>query len=117
MKSMFVVALVLFVAVAVTSAAQSRWSVGRMPLPVAGGKVVPMGRLGGTNELQLAIALPLRDEAGLTNLLRDLYTPGNPQFHQFLKPGEFAQRFGPSAADFGAVSNFVASNGLKVVRQ
>ena len=74
-----------------------------------------LGRLGGTNELRLAITLPLRDGAGLTNFLRDLYTPGNPNFHHYLKPGEFARRFGPSTNDYAAVCHFAAANGLTVV--
>jgi uncharacterized repeat protein (TIGR03803 family) len=68
-----------------------------------------------STHLKLAIGLPLRNQAGLTNLLRELYDPRSPNFHQFLTPDQFAEQFGPDEADYQAVINFANANHLKVL--
>jgi hypothetical protein len=85
-------------------------------IPPAAARLKPAGALAETNRLQLALGLPLRHEAELTALLRDLYDPSSSKFHQFLKPPEFAARFGPTEEDYAAVSAFAQSHGLRVVR-
>jgi subtilase family serine protease len=74
-----------------------------------------LARLPATNRLQLAIGLPLRDRSGLTNLLHQLYTPGNPKFHQYLTPNQFAEQFSPTTQDYQRVMDFAKSNRLQVV--
>src|SRR5439155_17913270 len=58
--------------------------------------------------------LPLRDPAGLENLLAQLYDPASPNFRQYLTPEEFTARFGPTEQDYQAVKDFAKSNGLTV---
>ena len=70
-----------------------------------------------TNRLQLAIGLPLRDQDKLTNLLHGLYAPGNTNFHRYLKPAQFAARFGPADQDYQSVLNFAKTNHLQVVQE
>jgi autotransporter-associated beta strand protein len=67
-----------------------------------------------TNRLQLAIGLPLRNQAALTNLLADLYDPTSPNFHHFLTAAQFTEQFGPSAQDYQAVIAFAETNGFTV---
>jgi uncharacterized repeat protein (TIGR01451 family) len=85
---------------------------GHIPNIVAG--LRSTGRYDGTNRLRLAIGLPVRDSDGLSTFLRDVYDPNSPAFHQFLTPGQFAVRFGPSVADYEAVQEFARKNGLAV---
>lgn len=85
---------------------------GHVPGVVAG--LTPKGRLPATNNLQLAIGLPLRNEAGLDELLRQLYDPRSTNFHKFLTPPEFTARFGPAEQDYQAVIKFAEANGLTV---
>ena len=73
-----------------------------------------LGSLPATQTLNLTIALPLRNEAELDNLLEDLYNPGSSLFHQFLSVEEFTARFGPTEADYAAVVHFAEQNGLTV---
>ncbi len=47
--------------------------------------------------LRLALQLPLRNQAELTQLLRDLYDPKNPNFHKYLSVTTFTERFGATA--------------------
>ena len=83
-------------------------------VPPAGSSLQPIGSLAATNHLRLAIGLPLRDQATLSNLLHDLYDPASPQFHQYLTPEAFAQRFGPAEADYQTLSNFAETNGFRI---
>src|SRR5215475_13764286 len=58
----------------------------------------------------IALALPGRNEA--EQLLRAIYTPGDPQYHHFLTPEEFVGRFGPTDADMADVIRVFAKYGL-----
>ncbi len=96
------------------TAAQKQLSSGHVPQIVKQKKAASLGRVNATNELHLALSLPLRDAAGLTNLLRELYDPASPQFHRYLTPQEFTARFGATPADYAMVLNFARTNGLKI---
>ena len=84
-------------------------------VPAAVSRLTPMGLLPATTNLSLAIGLPLRNEAALDELLRQLYDPGSTNFHKYLTPQEFAERFGPTEQDYQAVIRFAEANGLAVV--
>jgi subtilase family serine protease len=81
-------------------------------VPAAVARLAPTGRLPGTNRLNLAIGLPLRNPAALDEFLRQLYDPRSTNFHKFLTPQEFTARFGPTEPDYQAVIRFAESNGL-----
>ncbi len=85
---------------------------GHVPSVVAG--LTPKGHLPPTNQLSLAIGLPLRNQAQLSELLQQLYDPRSTNFHKFLTPPEFTARFGPTEQDYQAVIKFAEANGLTV---
>lgn len=91
------------------------WLSGHVPGPVEQGAIRPLGPLPGSNQLRLAFSLPLRDAAGLTNLLSAIYRPGSPEYHHYLSPSEFAARFGPTLDDYASVMHFAQTNGLTVI--
>jgi sugar lactone lactonase YvrE len=98
--------------------ATSGWSAGTQVLRECVLKTVPLlqptGRLAGTNRLNLAIGLPLRNRETLTNLLRQIYDPACPNYRHYLTPEQFAQRFGPTEKDYQAVIAFAQAKGLTV---
>jgi hypothetical protein len=96
------------------SAAGIRLESSHVPAGVRQGKLVSLGRLPETNRLQLALALPLRDRAGLTNFLAAVYDPTRPEYHHYLTPAEFTVRFGPTPDDYAAIIHFAKTNGLTV---
>ena len=104
----------LLLAAVSAGAAEKRVAVGYVATPAVQTKLAPLGRVPGTNQIRLAIGLPLRDREGLTNLLAALYDPTSPEFHRYLTPAEFTARFGPTPADYAAVLNFAKTNGLTV---
>jgi uncharacterized repeat protein (TIGR01451 family) len=73
-----------------------------------------LGRLASTDQLDLAIGLPLRNKQALTNLLQRLYDPGSLLFRKYLTPAQFAEQFGPTEQDYRAVKDFAVSRGLVV---
>src|SRR5208282_2688901 len=83
-----------FSAVSPSLAAELQVLHGHVPAAVARFHLQPTGQLPATKSLQLAIGLPLRNEAALDDLLRQLYDPASPNFRQFLTPEEFTARFG-----------------------
>ena len=95
--------------------------------PVAAGRVVLSGhashaalasRLVGvepvTATMSLAVSLPLRNQALLDDTLRRLYDPADPLYKQFLTPDQFTAQFGPTQAQYDAVTKFLTASGLTV---
>src|SRR5436305_3730859 len=86
---------------------------GHVPAAVAAG-LTPKGRLPATNNLHLAIGLPLRNKTALDEFLRQLSDPHSTNFHKFLTPPEFTSLFGPTEQDYQAAISFAEANGLTV---
>ena len=72
------------------------------------------GRLAASNRLHLALSLPLRQPQVLARLLQELYDPVSPNYRRFLTADQFAERFGPTRADYAAVRQFAITNGLTI---
>ena len=83
-------------------------------VPAAVANLVPTGKLPGSQRLNLAIGLPLRNEQELDALLQQLYDPASPHYHRYLTPEEFTARFGPTETDYQALVGFAKANGLTV---
>jgi subtilase family serine protease len=81
---------------------------------VANGQAPLIGRLPATRTLKLNIALPLRNEAELDELLQRINDPKSASYRQFLSVEQFTERFGPSQEDYDAVVRYAVANGLKV---
>ncbi|HEX9048158.1 MAG TPA: protease pro-enzyme activation domain-containing protein [Verrucomicrobiae bacterium] len=67
-----------------------------------------------THQLDLGIGVPLRDPAGLSRFLGELYDPASTNFHRYLTPDQFTQRFGPTEQDYQTVIDFARSNGFAI---
>jgi len=79
-------------------------------------KLARIATLPAENQLQIAIGLPLRNLPALTNLLNKLYDMGSTNFHKFLTPEQFTEKFGPTESNYQAVIQFAKNNGLQVVK-
>ena len=69
---------------------------GHVPRAVTAHKLQPVGRMSADATLQLVIGLPLRNQQDLRSFLQELYTPGSPNFRRYLKPRQFAEKYGPT---------------------
>ena len=65
--------------------------------------------------LDITMALPLRDQAGLNALIAAQNTPGSAQYHSYLTPDQFAQRFAPLPATVAQVTSWATASGLTSV--
>jgi subtilase family serine protease len=85
-----------------------------LPDAVADRKAAVMGAVGGPQRLKLAIQLPQRNQAELTQLLHDLYDPASANFHKYISVSAFTERFGATAADYNKVVAWAKAKGLTV---
>ena len=85
-----------------------------LPPMIARFHLQPISRLGATNRLNLAIGLPLVNQAALDKLLSEIYDPASTNYHRYLTPEQFAARFGPTEQDYQSLINFAKTNGLTV---
>src|SRR5207302_2624319 len=53
-------------------------------IPAAATRLAPIERLEAARRLNVALVLPLREQAALDALLQQLYDPADPQYHQYL---------------------------------
>lgn len=66
------------------------------------------------DRVDFVLTLPLHHQTELNKLQEALYTPGGPDFHRFLTPDEFRQRFAPSQAEYDALKAAAQQLGLSV---
>src|ERR1700677_4908308 len=85
-----------------------------LPRAVANGQAATTGAVSPQQRLKLAIHLPLRNQAELTQLLHELYDPKSPNFHKYLTVSGFTKRFAVTAADYNTVVAWAKANGLAV---
>ena len=86
-----------------------------VPAAVAQHAAQRIGAPAAAQRLTLAIALPMRDQPGLTALLQDLYRPGSPRYRHYLSVADFTARFGPTARDYAAATDFFRACGLRIL--
>jgi hypothetical protein len=85
---------------------------GQVPAAVA--NLAAINELPAATRLNLAIGLPLRNQAALNVLLAQIYDPASPNFHHYLTPEQFTAQFGPSQEDYQKVLDFAQANGLAI---
>src|SRR5438105_3218228 len=72
-------------------------------LPDSVRRLSPKGNLPSDRRLNLALGLPVTDEAGLSNFIQHVYDPSDATFHQYLTPDHFAEKFGPRQDQYDQV--------------
>ncbi len=83
-------------------------------VPAIVSQLTPTGDLNASNQLHLAIGLPIRNGAALTNLLEQIYDPSSTNYHHYLTPQQFAEQFGPTEQDYAKVADFARASGFTV---
>ncbi len=108
--------LVANMALAALASAASGAPLRVLPGHVPGGisRLQPIGRLDSSQRLNLAIGLPLRNQAQLTNFLEQLYDRSSPNWHRFLTAEQFTEQFGPTTNDYDAVVGFAQKSGFTI---
>ena len=73
------------------------------------------GKIDDNQLMPITVAMSPNDEAGLEQEISEIYRPGSPKFHQFLKPEEFRARFAPTADQVAQVTQYLEGQGLQAV--
>ena len=84
------------------------------PAPVLPNGAVVTGPSDGAASVTADLALKPRDQSALDAFVAAVSTPGSPQYHQYLKAGQFGSVFGPDASTIASARTWLASNGLQV---
>jgi len=105
-------AVILFCGSSLMSGAELKVLPGHVPAVIP--SLTPKGRVAATNQLRLAIGVPMRDRAGLDQFVAQVSDPASPNFRHFLSREELTARFGPTVEDYEAVKKFAVSNGLTI---
>jgi len=87
---------------------------GHVPVVIAEKHLLAIGELNATNQLNLAIGLPVRNRAELDSYVAAVSDPQSPVYRHYLTPDQFTERFGPTEKDYQKVINFAEANGLEV---
>ena len=106
----FLVALLLAALPAI--AAERQVLTGHIPKGVAASRVI--NELPAATRLNLAIGLPLRNQAQLDSFVAQVADPASPNFGHYLTAPQFAAEFGPTEQDYQALIAFAQENGLTV---
>ncbi|MDH6578396.1 S53 family peptidase [Kitasatospora sp. MAP5-34] len=80
--------------------------------PVAPAGAVRTAEPAAGTPLKLSVTLSPNDPGALQSFVAAVSTPHSPQYHQYLKTGQFAQRFGASKSTVAAVSKALTDAGL-----
>jgi len=75
---------------------------------------VPLGRVPGSETVQLDVALRPRDPAALARFASAVSTPGSAEYRRYLRPGAFGAAFGATAATVRATTTALERLGLHV---
>ena len=62
--------------------------------------------------IRTIVHLPLRNAAELENLVAQQSQQGSPQYHAFLTPQQFAERYAPASSDLAAAASALKSLGF-----
>ena len=88
-----------------------------VPRVVAKGLAAKIAHANSNQMLDIRIILPPKDQAGLDNLVKQLYDPKSPVFRKFLTHKQVIQQFGANSVDSALVIGQLKSFGLTVNSQ
>ena len=66
------------------------------------------------DHLQLVLQRPAEREADLSKMIDQMHTPGSAQFHKWVTPAEYGERFGLAQEDIAQVTEWLKMHGFTV---
>lgn len=111
-----VVCCAMFLFMMQTSARAQSLPTHHVPQAVVSGRAQFLHALAGSARIRFGIILPIRDEAGLDEFLREVNDPSSPSYRRFLTVPEFTERFAPTQEDYDAVIAFARASDMTVTK-
>lgn len=68
------------------------------------------------DQMHLVLKRSASQESALHALIAAQTTPGSPEYHKWLTPAEFGQKFGPSSTDVATIESWLQSEGFSGVK-
>ena len=87
------------------------------PPPISPPRLALLGQAPAVQPVEFEVVLPLRNPSGLDALLAAQQDPTSAQYHRWLTPAEFAERFGPGTAALNSVAATLRLFGMQVTVQ
>ena len=84
--------------------------------PVAATDIGPASAFAENSTVTVTVALKPSNPDARDKLIESVYTPGAPEFRQFLTPQQFQERFGPTQATIATVTKNFEAQGLSVAQ-
>src|SRR5690242_4873412 len=91
--------------------------------PLAASHIAPglaqaqlVGHMPVTQTLRFTVALPVRNQTSLDQLIVDQNDPRSPRYMFYLTPEQFGEQFGATRADYDQTIAFLTAQGFKVAR-
>ncbi|HEY6449089.1 MAG TPA: protease pro-enzyme activation domain-containing protein, partial [Candidatus Cybelea sp.] len=78
-------------------------------------KNFPTGRVPVNMPMRIVVGLYMRDHDGAAKLVRGQHTRGSAEFMQWLAPGAFTAKFGPTASQAASVADYLKKEGFTKV--
>ncbi|HTD09962.1 MAG TPA: protease pro-enzyme activation domain-containing protein [Solirubrobacteraceae bacterium] len=104
----------VLVALAASSAIGQSTQVAVSPAPQIPASAVKLGPAPGNTTVSGAVVLRPRDAQALDSFIEEATSKSSPRFGKYLSKGEFAARFGPSAATVADVREQLSRDGLNL---
>lgn len=82
-------------------------------IPRIAEKFKDRGKRKAKNKIDIAIAFKLNNEAELLERLQAVYNPASPEFHKYITPQEFRDRYGATPTQIKEVENFLKAQGIE----
>ncbi|MFZ0798034.1 MAG: choice-of-anchor D domain-containing protein [Terriglobales bacterium] len=79
------------------------------------GQAKLVGHLPATETMHIDVVLPLRDQPGLENFVKEVSNPKSSLYRHYVTPSEFTARFGPTEQQYDALISFAQANGFTVL--
>lgn len=76
-----------------------------------------IGPLDPNQQISVALVLPLSNPQGASEFIQHVSRRGDPVYHCYLTPQQFAERFGGNVADYADLKNWATANGLQITRE
>jgi kumamolisin len=74
-----------------------------------------LGPAASADRMTVQVALKLRDQAALEDLVMRVSAPGSPEYGHYLTNQQFRDRFGPTATTVAATAGYLQAQGLAIV--
>ncbi|MDR3709347.1 MAG: protease pro-enzyme activation domain-containing protein [Capsulimonadaceae bacterium] len=76
-----------------------------------------VGAVDSSQQIGLAISLPMRNQDAAEALIRRMYDPKDVLYGEYLTPEAFTEGYGPTQADYDEVKSYLLSQGLTITKE